>query len=155
MSEDLEGFDPTRPPSPTIEPLDDEATAFLEEAREVARALALPEGIDDISAIFASRRQQWFAMAEQDRPDPNDFITAVGVVVAERIAQTLNLDWVMYTDEDGTALALIVEAGRVTEDQNLYIFPLDGIASRWPEGEEGEVADYYAGVTAYVQDQLR
>lgn len=154
MSEEFHSFTP-RPPSPTVEELDDEARAFLTEAIEVAQALGLPEDVAELSRIFAERREQWYATASEERPDPNDFVTAVSALVAQRLAITLSLDWVRYTDDDGTDLALVVPAERVHEEQNLYIFPLDGVAARWPEEAEGDVLAYYEGVVATVRAELR
>jgi hypothetical protein len=155
MSEEFQTFDRIRPLSPTITPLDDEARAFLAEALEVATALGLPENIAELSALFQERREHWFAMDERDRPDPNDFVTAVSVVVGQRLAQVLGVDWVMYRDADGESLALLVEADRLEEGQDLYVFPIDGISSRWPQDGDDEVLAYYEGVSSYVREQLK
>ena len=154
MSEDPGTFEP-RPPSPTIEELDEGSRALIAEALEVAQALGLPENIRELSDLFTERRAHWFGIPEAERPHPDDFITAVSALVAQRLALTLALDWVMYTDEDGTVLALMAPAEQVHADQNLYIFPLEGIAARWPEDGEGEVLAYYEGVVEHVRGQLR
>lgn len=155
MSEDFHTFDHPHPTSPLVEPLDDEGREFLAEALEVAVALRLPEGMAELSQLFTDRREQWFAMPEEERPDPNDFITAVSVLVGQRLAQTLGVDWVIYTDDEGTDLALQVPGERLHEAQNLYVFPLDGIASRWPQDGDGDVLAYYEGVTGYVREQFK
>lgn len=146
---------PDRHFSPRVEELDDEAREFLAEALEVARVLGLPENMQHLSTLFGERRRQWYDSPESDRPDPNDFVTAVSVLVGQRLAHALSLDWVRYTDDDGTALALLAPAEKVHERQNLYIFPIDGVGARWPMDAEGEVLDYYEGVLAYVREQLR
>lgn len=149
MSEDLERTD-----APTIVPIDEENQGFLHEALEVAQALGLPENVADLSELFAQRRAKWFADPEAERPDPSDFLIAVGVLIGERFARALDMEWVMYTDEDGDSLALMLDAEKTTEGETLYVFPFDGVAARWPDDGEGEIVDYYEGVCGYVKEQL-
>lgn len=155
MSEDFGNF--LAPPpegAPTLAPLDDEARRFVEEAAELARDIALPDDMTALSELFDDQRRQWYATPEAQRPDPNGLIAAVGSKVAESLKSELQLDWLLFTDANGTDIALVVEAERLARGESLYLFPFDAVAGRWEEQEpDGGVTLYHRGVVETVREE--
>ncbi|MBX2804471.1 MAG: DUF3806 domain-containing protein [Hyphomicrobiales bacterium] len=78
-------------------------------------------------------------------PDETVELQALGVVLGDAIAQTLELEWCMYEDENGRDPALIVP------DTTIKIFPLTLISKRIEDGEEVDVTDLFAVLCAQVK----
>lgn len=124
----------------------DDAGAFSEiNAGEAAWLNGLLEGLRDLdvevsphglSRYVDGEWRVWNEMVPDQRPDPNPVINRVGAGLGVLISGRLDLEWQVFTDRQGSDLAVRGEPGGVA------FFPMSSVAKRWVDGELGWVEPY-------------
>ncbi len=74
---------------------------------------------------------KWLSQHNRETEDPNPIINLVGLTFGQYLADSLNLNWVVVRDSQGTEIAVHGQPG------NILVFPPNLIAKRYTTGETG------------------
>jgi hypothetical protein len=77
-----------------------------------------------------------------------DELTILGSVMGDAIAGTLDMEWVVYTDEDASDFAL------VHKKKQVFAFPQDMLLRRAEQGTLGTVAEVYYSVVETLRSEI-
>lgn len=102
-------------------------------------------GAKSVSAYFVKEREAWTTLPDDERPDPNPLINAVGAAIGNELVHELGLKWVVASDESGTEAALFGQPGEV------LLYPMNAVAKRWTGDSSGSLEAYYKGVIKQVR----
>lgn len=105
-----------------------------ERARVAESLAALGRSDGDIIALGAAydaALRGWMSVPPDQRPDPNELITRLGIGFGEHVRRQTGLAWVLAGDEHGAELALHGQPGDV------LLYPANLVAERWVAGETG------------------
>jgi hypothetical protein len=142
-----EQFVATTGPEPeTIRPFNEEETRAIEENSALLPELFRmfvghsPEvwGPDDLDAAFAS----WAEAADRRGYDEEAVVQILGAAFGQYCARTLDMRWVVITDQDGSAAAL-----RGTK-KDYRAFPFHAIWKRIRDREQGFFEPIYISLEA-------
>jgi hypothetical protein len=142
-----EQFVATTGPEPeTIRPFNEEETRAIEENSALLPELFRmfvghsPEvwGPDDLDAAFAS----WAEAADRRGYDEEAVVQILGAAFGQYCARTLDMRWVVITDQDGSAAAL-----RGTK-KDYRAFPFHAIWKRIRDREQGFFKPIYISLEA-------
>ena len=142
------------PQPPTVSAPTEAELQWLEANHEIARALADAVGLAGVDVlepanldrVFAAWLEQWQALPEEDRDDPNPYINGVGIAFGQALVDRLGMRWVVASDEEGTELAVYRDPGDV------LVYPPNLVAKRFVERETGFLEPLFDELEARLRE---
>lgn len=88
---------------------------------------------------------KWQSSGNQERPDPNTVVNALGLCFGQHLVDRLGFRWAVSTDEQGTEMGCIAQPGDIT------VFPANATAKRL----EKEAKPFFAELFSEVDTRVR
>lgn len=99
-------------------------------------------GEDDVPAEVCDRPVGWWrAEPEGSRPDANDVVWSVGVMLGESLRDQSRVEWRLLEDAFGTSISLVCER----PEGDFILSPIDSVAKRFAGEPDGFVSKFFWG----------
>lgn len=98
-------------------------------------ALDTPDILDEVI-------RWWHAQPEEDRPERDDTVFAIGIALGDFLRHVLDVEWCTVSDNDGVEYALV-------NDKNggqHILWPVSSVAKRFDDSPDGFVCDFLDGI---------
>jgi Domain of unknown function (DUF3806) len=118
-----------------VEPLNDAERDWV--AAHVAPAR--PALGDNVDLTPAALDELWTQTSDSAPAEQNDRINVVGLALGEYLVGRFDLEWVAYSDEHGTEIA-------VRGPSDFTVFPTNFVAKRYERDETDFIAPFVAEV---------
>ena len=79
---------------------------------------------------------------------PADELTILGSVLGDVIARMLGMEWIVFTDEEGTSFAL------AHPTKHVYSFPQDLLLKRAEKGTLGTISELYGPLVDSLRSEI-
>lgn len=111
----------------TLSALAAEEEAWLQQLRDEIATAGVAGTSESLSDYFDAQRLKW--QWNSTAVDANRVINQVGVGLGDILVAGLDLQWCVYTDAQGSDLAVVGSRDDFT------LFPVSSVAKRWLDGE--------------------
>lgn len=117
-----------------VEPLNDAEREWV-----AAHVAAARRALGDGELTAAALDELWEQTRDTEPAEQNDRVNVVGLALGQHLVDRFGLEWVVFSDEQGTELA-------VRGPSDFTVFPTNFVAKRYESGEARFIEPFVAEV---------
>ena len=126
------------PTESTFRELNDAERAFVDDQLGTLAEMQVDiHNSSSIAAAYDRLHADWAAVPEADRANPKHQINLIGIALGENLVQSTAMEWGIASDVFGVEIAVR------DEKTDWQTFPVNSVAKRWFDDEEGSFVDAF------------
>jgi hypothetical protein len=141
------------PASLTIEPVDESGLEWVAANVAAAKATIAAAGLDDAGELSPEALDRVYGRLSSElrgsdagHEAVNQVVTTVGLAFGQVLADRLDLEWVVVSDDGGAEIALQGQPG------DFLVFPRRLVAAKWESGETDFLAATFEDARAHLAE---